>query len=169
MVNKEMKWSHILIVIQFGLNDRDEQIIKVAIRFLLNYILNNYGNNGQLRLGCALKNFIEDMFFATTNTNDITTPNVEATAELIFQHLIKNSNYNIREFLNEIFHNKIVNFRDSSNIFSKISPGQLLLLRITIQNYIDIIYDEYFLWLSSYNEIIQGISSYSNNFSKLFR
>ncbi|OII77344.1 hypothetical protein cand_009930 [Cryptosporidium andersoni] len=163
MVNKEMKWSHILIVIQFGLNDRDEQIIKVAIRFLLNYILNNYGNNGQLRLGCALKNFIEDMFFATTNTNDITTPNVEATAELIFQHLIKNSNYNIREFLNEIFHNKIVNFRDSSNIFSKISPGQLLLLRITIQNYIDIIYDEYFLWLSSYNEIIQGISSYSNN------
>ncbi|OII75266.1 uncharacterized protein cubi_03745 [Cryptosporidium ubiquitum] len=164
MISGIVSWSQIVIICQFGLNDRELSVRNFCLNFILEFIGKIFGDG---TFSCsAFISFLDKMIdsISTDNLLDITVANLEAVTELLIPRILMH-NHNIRDFFRELLQEEN---KENSNpdqkpiLISELSPSKILSIRVMVENYkkeLDLENDDRF----SIENLIFSISRSSNN------
>ncbi|KAH8583517.1 uncharacterized protein ELE39_000285 [Cryptosporidium sp. chipmunk genotype I] len=165
MIPRIISWSHIVIICQFGLNDREFSVRNSCLNFIFEFVAGVFGE-GTFNSN-AFVSFLDKMVesISTDNSLDITAANLEAVTELLIPKILGQKNQSIQDFFQSLFKE---DKKDSSNspespiLIAELKPSNILSIRVMAEYYkkeLDLENDDRL----SIESLILSISKCSNN------
>lgn len=137
-----ISWSHVVIICQFGLNDRDLSVRNACLNFVLEFVGRRFG--GGTFGPAAFVSFLDQMveFISAEDSFDITAANLEVLTELLIPSIFGRNRRRVGEFFEGLFlgeENKDESPDSSSRerpvLISELRPSKVLSIRVMAENY----------------------------------